>query len=283
MKPIITLAAFADESSDHLDGQIDAVKRCGIRHIELRGVNEKNCADLTPSETAEIKKQLDEAGVSVKSIGSPIGKVSICEDPQKELDRLDRVIETARILGADRIRMFSFFRDESLTEEKGQEIALTRLRSFAERADGILLCHENEKDIYGDNPAFCRTISESIPAIRAVFDPANYLQCKVDPLTAWEIMAPYVAYLHLKDTDENGVVVPCGMGIGQVEEILKQYLAMGGDFATVEPHLYDFAVKAGLEDAKYRFCGYQYDTPEHAFDAAMDAVKKIIEGKAVIQ
>lgn len=280
---MLTLAAFADEASPDISKQIEAVKRSGIRHIELRGVGEKNCADLKPQEASELKKVLDDADVRVLTVGSPIGKVPVAANPQEELDRFLRVTETAAILGAEKIRIFSFFRDKNFSEEEGQERALTRLRSFAARADGLMLCHENEKDIYGDNPAFCRRISQEIPTIRAVFDPANYLQCGVDPLTAWDVMAPFVAYLHLKDTDADGVVVPCGMGIGHVETILEKYLAAGGRFATVEPHLFDFAAKKGLEDPKYKTCGYRFDTADAAFDAAMDAVRKLLNGKAELR
>ena len=45
-----------------------------IKHIELRGVDWKNVADLTLEEAKSIKKRLDDKGFSISAIGSPIGK-----------------------------------------------------------------------------------------------------------------------------------------------------------------------------------------------------------------
>ncbi|HAA24848.1 MAG TPA: xylose isomerase, partial [Ruminiclostridium sp.] len=46
---------------------------------------------------------------------------------------------------------------------------------------GIILAHENEKGIYGDTPERCVDIIKSMNCdyVRAVFDPANFIQCDV--------------------------------------------------------------------------------------------------------
>ena len=113
-----TLAAFADEAASDLEGQICAMKRNGLSHIELRGVNKINCADLTVEQAKEIRKILDAEGMKVKTIGSPIGKIKITDDFEPEMERFLRITETADIMGADKIRMFSFYRNEELEEQK---------------------------------------------------------------------------------------------------------------------------------------------------------------------
>lgn len=282
-KNIFTLAAFADESSPEIEGQISALKRNGIRHIELRGIGEKNCADLTEADAKELKKLLDENDIAVKTIGSPIGKISINDDIEKEIERFLRLREVSYILGADRMRIFSFYREDSLSESEAQKIALENLSRLADVSENILLCNENEKDVYGDNPEFCREICANIPKIKAIFDPSNFVQCGFDTLNAWEILKPYTAYLHLKDSDAAGVVVPCGKGLGNVPFILNDYIDAGGDFATLEPHLYEFASRKNLEKNASLYSASAYPSPEIAFDAGVAAVKEILKGKVEIR
>lgn len=272
-----TLAAFADEAAADLEGQIRAMKRNGLSHIEIRGVDKINCGDLTEDQAKEIRKRLDAEGLKIRTIGSPFGKFPIDEDFKAEAERFLRATETARILGADKMRVFSFYRKDGMEEEAGREIALTRLRWMAEQAKGLLLCHENEKGIYGDGWEFCKSICTKIPEIRAVFDPANFVQCGVDTLKAWEELKDVTEYLHLKDSKTNGIVVPCGEGDGNVPFILEDFIRRGGRFATMEPHLANFASRKYLEREEYKTCGYAYKDNDEAFDAAVSALRNIFD------
>ena len=56
---MIRLSAFADEAGKELSAQIAALKRNGIQHLEIRGVNKKNVKDLTVAEAKEIAKALE--------------------------------------------------------------------------------------------------------------------------------------------------------------------------------------------------------------------------------
>ena len=275
----ITLAAFADEAAGDLQGQIRAMKRNGLTHIEIRNTDKINCADLTAARAKEIRKQLDAEGLKIKTVGSPVGKIKITDDFAPEMERFLRLTETAEILGADKIRMFSFYRDPALSEQEGRERVLERLKKYCDRAGSLLLCHENEKDIYGDGWEFCRIICESLPKIRAVFDFANFVQCGVDTKTAWENLKEFVEYIHLKDALPNRVVVPCGEGVGNVSEILGDYLSRGGRFATLEPHLYAFSAKKLLEKNADTTCANSYQSENEAFDAAVVAAKKLLREK----
>lgn len=77
----IIISAFADEASGSLDGQINAMLDNDVSGLEIRNVNGKNVSDLTPSEAKEIRNRLEEKGLFTYSIGSPIGKISICTFP----------------------------------------------------------------------------------------------------------------------------------------------------------------------------------------------------------
>lgn len=166
-----TLAAFADEAGAEVSEQIRALQENGIPGIELRGVGEKNITDLTCEEAKELKKQLDDGGIRVWSIGSPLGKISVGEAFAPHLDVFKHTLELAHILQTERIRMFSFFCPKG-EEQYCRDIVFERLHQFcaAAQGSGILLCHENEKGIYGDNADRCLDILKNFPSIKGVYD-----------------------------------------------------------------------------------------------------------------
>ena len=145
----------------------------------------------------------------------------------------------------------------------------------------MTICHENEKEIFGENTENCLWLHRTFPRLRAVFDPANFVQCGVDTASAWGALRGYVDYLHIKDAVADGTVVPAGMGIGNVPAIVGDYLARGGEVMTLEPHLFDFTGLSALENGKSVKLGISaYQDNDEAFDAAASALKRII-GKDV--
>lgn len=271
------LCAFADEASPELSGQIAAMQRNGISLLEIRGVGGKSFPDLSKEEALEVKARLDDAGIRVFSMGSPLGKMKPGSSFEEHLKVFDRVMEYADIFGCTHVRMFSFYPEPGKSSEENRALTFARLRAFCEHTPkGVLLCHENEKHIYGETPETCLEILREFPDIRAVFDPANFVQCGVDTLHAWEILHPYVEYMHIKDSDAAGNIVPCGKGIGHFPEILPQYFAQGGSVLTLEPHLSKFVGLSALEAEGESLKGMTYKDNNEAFDAAASALKKIL-------
>ncbi len=273
------LSAFADEASPEIRGQIAAMKRNGISLLEIRGVDGENISKITSEKAKEVRSMLDAEGIKVWSIGSPIGKFHLEREPfSNHLDAFKRVLEYADILGANKIRMFSFHPVEGLNDEQMFEQNLEHLSQLCELTpDSITLCHENEKKIYGETPEKCLQILKAFPKMRAVFDPANFVQCGVDTLKAWEMLKPYVEYVHIKDANEEGTVVPAGYGLGNIPTILKDYFARGGEVMTLEPHLHLFAGLDKLEDGESLKPGVRtYRDNDEAFDAGVCALKDIL-------
>ena len=270
--------AFADEASVDMSGQIAALKRNGFDYLEIRGVDGTNISKITAEKAKEVKKMLDDAGLAVWSMGSPIGKHHMEMDFSAHIEDYKRILEYSYILGASRIRMFSFH------PIAGEDAATTRERTMEHLAKlvdmtpaDIILCHENEKHIYGETAEACLDVLKTFPTIRAVFDPANFVQCGVDTLKAWEMLSPYVDYLHIKDALTDGTVVPAGMGAGNVEAIVKMYLAKGGEVMTLEPHLQNFVGLSGLENGEsVKHMNVQYKNNDESFDAAVAALKTIV-------
>jgi len=284
MENRITLCAFADEADKLVINQIKALNENSISLLEIRGVDGTNIADITLDKAKELRALFDKNNVKVWSIGSPIGKCSINDDPEIELKRFKHVLDIAKILGAQNIRIFSFYGTDGKEEFKDEVIS--RLKEFADLAKdtGVTLCHENEKDIFGEQIEGCVKIHQAIPELKAVFDPANFVQAGVDPLLAWEKLKAYVKYCHVKDADKEGKNVVAGDGIGEIGKILKAFSEQGGGVATLEPHLISFVGLNALEkDGKTdkNVGGISFENDREAFDIDVKAVRNILANNDV--
>lgn len=268
------LAAFADEAEGRITEQIKAMKENGIEYLEIRCVDGENISDISKKKAKEVRNLLDDAGLAVWSLGSPYGKIGINDNFTSHLDKFKYGLELAEILGARHIRLFSFY-VPSGDEERYSDEVMNRLEQFilAARDSGIILCHENEKGIYGDIALRCEEIHKAFPRLKAVFDPANFIQCGQDTIEAWKKLAPYIEYMHIKDAIADGSVVPAGKGIGNLPYLLKNY---NGSVLTLEPHLSVFDGFDKLEAKEKSKMGYCYSTPRAAFDAAVSALKELI-------
>ena len=275
----IKLCAFADEAGDSLAEQIKAMQENGIGLLELRTIDTKNVTKFTNDEVKEYKKQLDDAGIKVWSLGSPIGKVQISADFNIDLDLCKRTVEIADMFGAKSIRMFSFYGTNG--EEQYRDLVMERLAKYVETTKGtdITLCHENEKGIYGDIAARCLEIHQNVPQLKCVFDPANYVQVGQDTLEAWAMLEPYVFYGHIKDSLADGSIVPPGKGIGHIAEYLPKFAAKGCQVLTLEPHLKVFSALKDLETPgdESKVGLYHFETKRDAFDCAVNSLKEIIK------
>ena len=274
--------AFADEAAKDFAGQIEALKRNCYEFLEIRNVEGKNFTQLTLAEAKEMASCLADNGLSVRSLGSPIGKIKIADDFAAHVDLLKHTLELGNIFGAEQIRMFSFFmpKEEDPAPYRNQVIDQVSVLAKTAKEFGIQACHENEKGIYGDNAARCLELLQAVPELKAVFDPANFVQCGQDTLQAWELLAPYVDYMHIKDALPNGRVVPPGMGAGNVPAIVAKYAAQGGTVLSLEPHLTKFVgLKALEQEGDESIVGdMQFANNEAAFDYAVNNLYKIVEG-----
>jgi sugar phosphate isomerase/epimerase len=240
----LVLSGFADEISPDLDEQLAVLAAESISHLELRSVWSTNVADLDDAQVARLRRELDDSGVRVSAIGSPIGKIGIDAPFEPELERLRRVADIASELGTTLVRVFSFFIPRAHDPQLYRTRVIDRMAALAGLAaeSGLLLAHENEKEIYGDVPERCADIIASVgsPALRATFDAANFVQCGVRPHSdAYELLRPYLVYVQVKDAlAATGEVVPAGQGDGEVRETLAELRDSGFEgYLSLEPHL----------------------------------------------
>ncbi len=247
-----TISGFSDEIDQDIDIQFSSLNKMGISYFEPRGINGTGIADISDEQLAELKEKMKKYGIKASSIGSPIGKIGIRDDFDEHLEKLRRVIYIAKELDTKYIRMFSFFmRGENPEDVRDEVIRRMKAMTKVAEEEGVILLHENEKGIYGDIAIRCAEIIKEVnsPNLRAVFDFANFVQCgQVTYPDAFELMKPYVVYIHIKDAlFESGDVVPPGEGDGQLETIFKAFPEYEG-FLSLEPHLGTFAGLADLEE-----------------------------------
>lgn len=277
----IILSAFADEYADSFEEQLQGLNKLGISHIEIRHVNKKNISVLTKAEVLETKELLDKYGIKASAIGSPLGKIKLDGDIDSHIETAKRVFEYANLLGAKYVRMFSFYAPEgrNIVDMKDEVFsALGRLLDAA-REYGVVLCHENEANIYGDIPERCRELLDAFPDLMCVFDMGNFVLEGVDPYPeAYRLLMDRIAYFHIKDALSAGAIVPPGCGEAKIAEILAEHKKdVDCDFfVSLEPHLELFSGLNALVGRSFEN-PYKYPDAKTAFADAAQKLKEIIK------
>ena len=235
-------SAFADEAGVSLMEQIEAMKANDIRYFEPRNIDLINTINLGEEKLIEVKKLLDENGIKVGSLGSPIGKYPIYDDFETHLEDFKKALEACKILGTNKMRMFSFFVEEKDMDEKRDEI-IERLKVMVEMAKeyGVHLCHENEARIYGEMPPRVKDLLDSVPDLYAVFDPAGEGEGK----------------------------------IGEILDIVNEQVD-GLVYLTLEPHLKLFDAYKKIDDRELKG-KYEFKNNRESFDFAVKALEKVMK------
>lgn len=272
------LSAFADEASNTLDGQIAALKRNGIPLLEPRNIG-GGIIDKTDDELKEIRRKLDEVGVGISSLGSPIGKYKIEDDFEPHLNSFFRALRACEILGTDKMRVFSFFVRKDELDKYRPEVMLRMNVMLDEAAKhGVTLCHENESNIYGETPERVSDLLASNPTLYGVFDAANFIMENCSVTDGFSATAARLKYIHIKDMVASAKVnVPVGEGDGKYDEILQAVdkLTEGTVILTLEPHLHFFRAFAQIDSHQFH-SAKDFASGDEAFDFAATALKNLL-------
>ncbi len=238
------LSGFGDEIDPDPSVQATVLLALGAHHIEVRSAWGINVADFDDETTAKLAAILKDKGMKVSAVASPIGKVDVSLPVEHEVGRLRHIIKVAKALDAPYIRVFSFYRGEDQSQDDIRDAVIERMAALAAEAQaaGVILVHENEKDIYGDTPERVLDIVQGVdsPALRVAWDNANFVQVGNKPFTdGYAMLRPYLEYFQVKDAiAATGTVVPSGQGDGELDETIAALAADGyTGFASLEPHL----------------------------------------------
>jgi len=277
------LSGFADEIDPDFDKQIEVLQECNMSYMELRAAYGRSISSYSLEEAKALKEKLDLAGIKVSAIGSPIGKIGIKEDFEAHYELFCHVVELAKLFETKYIRVFSFFMPEGEIAENYKIIVLEQLKrmiAFA-KENGVVLLHENEKEIYGDTIVRCKELMEALSCehFMMTFDFANFIQCGQNPWEAFVALKPYIAYVHIKDARmDNHMVVPAGLGDGRIRDIVMVLEAEKYEgFYSLEPHLSEFTGLKDLEGNNKTLIGNTMNDGRSAFITAYKAYETIIK------
>jgi sugar phosphate isomerase/epimerase len=270
---MIKLCAFADEAGNLIEEQIKALNENNISLIEIRNANGKNVADFTFNEAREYNEKFSKNGIKVWSIGSPLGKTDIDCDFEEYKKKIIHIFEIAKIFRCGNIRIFSFFK---AYEKKEKVFEYLKVMCNLAKPYNINLCHENEKDIYGDTLKRVKEIAINVPDLKLIFDPANYIQCGQNVKEALNVLRDKTYYYHIKDAlYKDGSVVPAGLGDGMIKEIIEGIDNRKDTVLTIEPHLALFEGYSSIDNTQLKNI-IEFDNNRQAFDYAVNALKKLL-------
>lgn len=239
-----TLSGFADEIDPDVATQCTVARELALNFIEVRSAWDIGVLDLSDDDLSRARDLISDHSLGVSSIGSPIGKIFIDDDFEPHLDRMRRAVHTATVLGAPYIRIYSFLLRPGMVHEEVRDEVVRRIRSLVEIAEpaGITLLHENDEEIYGDNPQRCLDLVTAVdsPRLKLAWDPANFIQVGVRPYTdGYAMLRDHLAYVQIKDARaDDGTIVPPGQGDGEIRATIRALSADNFEgFFSIEPHL----------------------------------------------
>lgn len=255
--PSVLLSGFADEAANEKLAvqQFSAFAALGLQYYSIRfidaGNGVKNVMKLNKAETKKVLKMQADYGLSVSSIGSPIGKVKLLDEndgtknayiPFKKYLQNDvkHACEVAQTFGAKLIRGFSFYHPKGTDPKKHIPLVVDQLGQIAEMANKYKLTFglEVEANLVGQTGDLLKQIHRKVDhsAMMLIYDAANLV---TQGLSAQESYEQYVAtkpglgWLHVKDyrqpkkrtthVDEEALknFVPAHLGDGGHEMILR--------------------------------------------------------------
>ena len=251
---------IGDEAANGVDGQIQATKELGWKHLEPRGMEvpgyaKANFHDIPDAAFDVAVKKLETAGVGVYCFGSTVmnwaKKIS---DPfDITLTEVKRAIPRMKRTGAKYIRIMSFKPGDD--EFKTPSEVFRRVRDVTNMFldAGIQPVHENCMNYGGMSWQHTLELLDKAPGLKLVFDTANPIfnpdrskpkpWPKQDPWEFWEHVRDHVVHIHIKDATWNPAKNDAdynwpGEGTGRVRDILKDAFARGYDAGiSIEPHM----------------------------------------------
>jgi len=241
------LSAFADEVTEDFRGQVEFLAKEKVGYIEPRFINKKNIMDLNQGELKEARQMIQDHGLKVSAIGSPIGKVKLDEPWEPHLDKFKHAVDLAQFFATPFIRMFSYYAPEGKDIDDYRDQVMERMAAKVAVVQDVdvTMVHENEAHIYGHSAENCADLIKTVgsPKLALAYDPANFVWGEKNTKnveTCWPVMKPYVVHIHIKDWklgSQDVGSVP-GEGDGQIKELLAELAGMNYDGCmTMEPHL----------------------------------------------
>jgi sugar phosphate isomerase/epimerase len=219
------IGAITDEFSPDITVAAEAMRELGMKGAELRMIDGKNVMDLKDAEIDRAVKILEDNGLHVISIASPLLKCTLPEGPPvdarfqqdsfnskhkfEDQPRLaERAFAIAKRTGAKIVRVFSYWR---VTQpDKLFEHVVDALQDLSDKAGKheLIIGLENE---HACNIATAQETARVLAAIdhenlQVVWDPANAYVSGEKPFpSGYRLLETHrIAHVHAKDCTLEG-------------------------------------------------------------------------------
>jgi sugar phosphate isomerase/epimerase len=245
------VSCFSDEIDSSLDVQIRVIKELGLRHLEIRTVDDVNVMDLEDSTVREIYERTRDEGLTITCVSSPIGKDDVSLPVETAVEQVRLACSRADVFGCRFIRVFSFYQGDRLRSE-AFPLSVERLDAMAHEAaanDKILVVEGGDGTVC-KRSAYLKMALDMVnsPNLKCVFDPSAFLAAGDDPLLeSLPRLENQIEYMHIKDSRFDDVT-RCVAGEGDCEiPSLLDHLRYRRDLViSLEPHLAYAGIRRGF-------------------------------------
>ena len=245
------LGAFTDEISQDLAMACEVCKEFGVEGIEIRGVWDSPCQELTDGQVRDIGRMAADHGLVVCSIASPFGKCELDDTAEigRHMDILRRCADIGNELGCRLVRGFAFWGHGAREKPWDKMLrAYDPVPAIIEEK-GIILGLENEAACYVGTAGHTRFFLDRLGCgrVKALWDPANHVQ-DPDGLAVpsfpdgYRLIQADLVHVHVKDAapKSDGAVPNVFMGTG-ICRWREQFQGLKDDgfsgFCSLETHV----------------------------------------------
>ena len=244
------LGIITDELTGQLEDALPFFTRHHLEWCELREMWGKNIMNLSKEELDRARKLIDNAGLKVTDIASPIFKWNLPQMPanadekrdefkasfvESDADRLlEQSFALARHFGTHKVRIFSYWRVDE--PERAYKFVRERLGKAAQLAakNDIVLVLENEHTCnVGTGRELGHLLKDiNSAALRGNWDPGNAVMLDEIPYpNGYEAVRGLFSHVHIKDVRKNAATghkewAPVGGGFidwkGQLQALRKE-------------------------------------------------------------
>jgi L-ribulose-5-phosphate 3-epimerase len=190
-----------------------------IRYVQIDGRKRYVYANATPGQLKQLKRQLDNAGVTLSVLDTAVYKITLpgttpvdespaYVDPEqgafpRQMDDLKRAADAAHALGTQRVRIFTFRRVAEPAAIFDRVVEQLQKAIDVARQQDITLLVENEYDCNIGTAAETARLFKAIPDRRLMhnWDPCNAYGMGEQPFPeAWsQLDHTRISHIHLKD------------------------------------------------------------------------------------
>jgi len=213
--------------------------RTGLTRLDVWGRAPHFSADPAECDPGEFEQAARDAGVSIANLGTYCGHDFDSDDPAKvaaEMARTQRTVALARRFGCRSIRILPGHGDDPSLVER----VAPHFREAAQLAGeaNVFLGMENHAGSLAGCPELAVRLCERVDSsyFGVLYEPANLAHGGVDYRAAFDVFAPWITHVHLKDVKvtPNGIErCHLGEGVVDVRWVLERLDEVGydGDFA----------------------------------------------------